>query len=162
MKPEPDKRSLSPLKCSPFINTHLIEEICHNFRDVRVNDVEKGMQQWISAGVGGIIGCLFYSFGGRWERRGGESKSTNMFRLTNLTLSFYTQLLQQWYIIQCLLSFTQSRMSSASVRATGKIKDKEMMKQQGVCLFTSHWTLNCEVCCTWPDLQKKQWQNSQS
>lgn len=32
---------LSPLKCSQFINTHLIEEICHNFREVRVNDVQR-------------------------------------------------------------------------------------------------------------------------
>lgn len=38
MKPEPDKRLSLP---SPFITAFLIQEICHNLREVQVNDVER-------------------------------------------------------------------------------------------------------------------------
>lgn len=63
MKPEADER-LSTLNCSPFINTLLIQEICHNFRGVRMNDVERDATMNICRGEG-VIGCLSPSFGGK-------------------------------------------------------------------------------------------------
>lgn len=33
--------SVCTLNCSPFINIPLIQELCHNFREVSLNDVER-------------------------------------------------------------------------------------------------------------------------
>lgn len=90
MRSKSDKNRAPP---SPFVNTLLIQEICHNFREVGEKDVEREAPV-ISAG--GPV-HLSFSFVVRESERVMEEnkKSINMFLLTNVALSFYTLLLQR-------------------------------------------------------------------